>query len=323
MEPTKSQEISLSPSEDQVGLRIDQFLGKVPQIQSRTRAEHLISAQLVQVNSQNVKSSYRIQLGDLITVQIPLVSNTETLAPLDLKLEILHEDSDLIVLNKPAGLVVHPAAGHAQDTLVNALINHSDDFQMKFNQNRPGIVHRLDKDTSGVLVVGKNDFAVENLTQQFKARTVHRLYEAAVKAQGLPGHGTIQSYLARSPSDRKKYASLKGAGGKIIRENSPQITLGKWAVTHFTLLKKNLRGQARLELKLETGRTHQIRVHLTEMGWPVLGDPIYGKSAGLNPPRLCLHAKELGFRHPRSDQALHFFCPWPTDTLNYLSELGL
>ncbi len=123
MEPTKSQEISLSPSEDQVGLRIDQFLGKVPQIQSRTRAEHLISAQLVQVNSQNVKSSYRIQLGDLITVQIPLASDSETLAPLDLKLEILHEDSDLIVLNKPAGLGVHPSAGHAQDTLVNALVN--------------------------------------------------------------------------------------------------------------------------------------------------------------------------------------------------------
>lgn len=306
-----------------MGLRIDQFLGKVPEIQSRTRAEHLIATNLVQVNQRAVKASYRIQLGDQILVQIPTESKSEILSPLDLKLEILHEDGDIIVLNKPSGLVVHPAAGHAQDTLVNALVNHSDDFKMKFNQNRPGIVHRLDKDTSGVLVVGKNDFAVENLTQQFKSRSVHRLYEAAVKAQGLPGHGTIQSYLARSPSDRKKYSSLKGAGGKIIREHNPQITLGKWAVTHFTLLKKNLRGQARLELKLETGRTHQIRVHLTEMGWPVLGDPIYGKSSGLNPPRLCLHAKELGFRHPKTDQVLHFFCPWPTDTLKYLSELGL
>lgn len=301
------------------GQRLDQVAALLFAEHSRSRLSAWIKEGLLTVDGEVLRPRDIVHGGALLALNAEQEAQGEWIAQ-DIALNIVYEDEQILVIDKPAGLVVHPAAGHADGTLLNALLHHVPDI---INVPRAGIVHRLDKDTSGVLVVGKNDFAVENLTQQFKARTVHRLYEAAVKAQGLPGHGTIQSYLARSPSDRKKYASLKGAGGKIIRENSPHITLGKWAVTHFTLLKKNLRGQARLELKLETGRTHQIRVHLTEMGWPVLGDPIYGKSAGLNSPRLCLHAKELGFRHPRSDQALHFFCPWPTDTLNYLSELGL
>ncbi len=323
MAPTNFQILSITSLEADAELRIDKFLGGHPEIKTRTRAEALITDGLVMVNGKVVKSSYRVQAQDFIVVKIPIVIVHSELQPYDFKLEILFEDNDIIVINKPAGLVVHPAAGHANDTLVNALLNYSKDFKMKFNEARPGIVHRLDKDTSGVIVVAKNDTAVEGLVSQFKARKVHRKYEAIVQSTALAPIGTISSYLARHVSDRKRYSSIRDERRQIVREPGREYPNGKWAVTHFKVLGKRPNGFSLLELRLETGRTHQIRVHLSEAGAPVLADPIYGRASGLdNLPRLCLHARELGFNHPISGQALSFNQSWPSDMEPLLKKLG-
>lgn len=324
MGPIDSKSLKVIPTADDIGLRIDKFLGNIPEIKTRSRAEILIDSGSVTVNGKPIKSSYKVQDKDEIFVLLPQLEVSEGLKPLDLKLEILFEDSDIIVVNKPAGLVVHPSAGHENDTLVNALINHSGDFLMKFNEVRPGIVHRLDKDTSGILVVGKNDFAVEGLVLQFKARSVHRKYEALVHSTRLPPMGTITSYLARHPSDRKKFGSVRDQRNQIVRDEGKDIANAKWAVTHFKVLDKKPNGYSLVELRLETGRTHQIRIHLAELGFPVVADPIYGKghSAPDDVPRLCLHAKELGFRHPRSNQELLFKQGWPSDINPILQKMG-
>lgn len=324
MEPAKFQEVSVTPRSSDVGQRIDKFLGGHPEIKTRSRAEALIDAGFVTINSKTVKSSYKIQADDCILVKIPTQADPGELVPLELQLEILFEDSDLIVINKPAGLVVHPAAGHAQDTLVNALLHHSSDFKMKFNETRPGIVHRLDKDTSGILVVAKNDAAVEGLVSQFKARAVNRKYEAIVQNTSLAPMGTLQSYLARHVSDRKRYGSIRDERRQIVREPGKDFPNGKWAVTHYKVLTKKPNGFSRLELKLETGRTHQIRVHLSEIGAPVLADPIYGKPSGVpDVPRLALHAKQLGFLHPITQKPMSFEQDWPDDLKPVLKKLGL
>lgn len=306
-----------------VGLRVDKALSLLPEIKSRSRAEFLITNRYVRINSKEIKSSYLIKETDRIEIFIPPAEPTE-LQPLEMKLDILFEDSDIIVVNKPPGLVVHPAAGHQHDTLVNALIAHTDDLAMKFGEERPGIVHRLDRETSGVLVVAKNDLAQETITKQFKDRKVHRIYHAI--CLGHPGklQGTIQSYLARHPMDRKRFASVLGDDRKILRDKENPPGIGKWAVTHYKVLKRHPAGLSYVELKLETGRTHQIRVHLSEMGIPILADSTYGADrkiksvhGSLNQdllrkaPRCALHACELGFQHPTTGQDLFFQVPWP------------
>lgn len=309
-------------SPEQSGQRLDKFLGQLDFIGSRSRAEHLIDNMHIFVHGQSAKASYKIKTGDILEINIPLTTK-ETLEAFDLKLDILFEDEDIIVVNKPVGLVVHPAAGHKSDTLVNALIAHTDDLAMKFGEDRPGIIHRLDKDTSGILVVAKNDFSQEKISQQFRERTTHRIYNAI--CLGIPAklEGTIQSFLARHPVDRKKYASIRH-GSHIIRDNSEVPTVGKWAVTHYKVLERNSIGLSYLQLKLETGRTHQIRVHLSEMGWPLLADPLYTANNKIKSVhglknqdllktahRCALHAAELGFSHPRTGEDLFFKVDWP------------
>lgn len=314
--------------------RIDKVLGAHPDVGSRSKAEHLLRDGLVTLNGKAVKSSHRTTAGEKFHVRLP-EPEPSGLQPLKLDLETLHDDDHLLVINKPAGLVVHPAAGHAQDTLVNALLGMDTEFEMQFGVNRPGIVHRLDKDTSGLLVVAKTSAAQEGLVAQFKARTVHRRYQALVMARGLPTNGTVQSYLARHPGDRKRFASLRDPSGRILREEGLDPATGKWARTHYRTVAKNSSGLSLIVLKLETGRTHQIRVHMTEAGAPIVADPIYHKSPATSGysnsekevlsrvPRLALHAFELGFKHPATGDELSFRTDWPDDLKTPLKELGL
>lgn len=317
-----------------VSLRADKALGLQPEIGTRNRAENLLEKGLVRINGRIPKSSYKISIEDRIIVELPC-SESVGLVALDLKLDILFEDQDILVINKPAGLVVHPAAGHESDTLVNALVHHTSNLSMKFGENRPGIVHRLDKETSGVLVVAKNDFAHEALTQQFKNRSIHRIYFAACFGCPTQPAGKIQSYLARHPSHRKKYASVLDSQRRILRAQDAPPDNGKWAVTNFTVIENLHKELSLIRLKLETGRTHQIRIHLSEMGNPILGDSLYGaekkmksiKSLSLRSkisefPRFALHAAELGFSHPRSGNELMFTVAWPGDLRFRLMDLG-
>lgn len=241
----------------------------------------------------------------------------------------------MIVINKPAGLVVHPAAGHAHDTLVNALISHTDDLSMKFGEERPGIVHRLDKETSGIIVVAKNDKAHESLTAQFKERSTHRIYYAVCIGTSRNLNGTIRSFLARHPVDRKKYASVLGEDRRPLQDQDDPPDIGKWAVTHYDVLARKS-GLSYLKLKLETGRTHQIRVHLSENGLPIAGDTLYGADKKIKSveqrviqeelrslPRFLLHAAELGFTHPRTQERMLFKQEWPADIMTHIKKWGL
>jgi len=327
--------IHISMDENHVGLRLDRFLSQHPEIETRSRAAHLIESELVFVNGKKAKASHSLKIGDEIEVTFPEPESSELL-PFDMALDIIYEDKDLIVINKPAGLVVHPAAGHAQDTLVNALLHHTKDLSMKFGENRPGIVHRIDKETSGLLVIAKNDHSHEALAQQFKNKTTHRIYYAV--ALGFPRirSGKIQSYLARHPVDRKRYASLLDENKRMITaplDEAPSV--GKWAVTNYEILASSAPFHY-IKLQLETGRTHQIRVHLSELGLPIVGDELYGFSKKIKMipsshiakklkdlPRFLLHAAELGFQHPRSGEALLFKTTWPEADTAMIREIKL
>lgn len=326
--------IKINAPSEMGGLRLDKALAQIPEIETRSRASWLIDEGRVLVNSKSAKASLAIKPNDLIEVDLPEVTSNE-LQAYDFKLDILHEDSDVIVINKPAGLVVHPAAGHEQDTLVNALLAHTQDFNMKFGDNRPGIVHRIDKETSGILVVAKNDRAHENLVLQFKERTTHRLYHAVCIGRPKTLSGTIKSWLARHPVDRKRYASVLGEDRKVITDSQAEVSSGKWALTHFEVL-KHKGGLSYLQLKLETGRTHQIRIHLSEAGCPIVGDSLYGADKKIknveakdsqndikNLQRFLLHACELSFTHPSSGERLHFKSDWPQLDLELIKKWGL
>ena len=293
-------------TDDQAGQRLDKFLGQMDFIQSRTRAAWLIDQGLVCRKGKPLKASYKVQAQDQIQIEIPVAEPT-TLQPLAAPLDRLYEDDELVVLNKPAGLVVHPAAGHAQDTLVNILLHHVDKLAMGFGENRPGIVHRLDRDTSGILVVAKNDRSHRFLAQQFRLKTAHRIYWALVQGVPMQREGTIRSHLARHPRDRKRFAS--------------NVT-GKLAITHYKLLQSLPSKVSWLQLKLETGRTHQIRVHLSESHWPILGDPVYSGAKTKTYPRLALHACELGFEHPISHEHMLFRVSWPIELKKMAADLG-
>jgi 23S rRNA pseudouridine1911/1915/1917 synthase len=303
------------------GWRLDKAMATLPEIGTRSRAAKLINQDLVQLKSRPVKASHITQTGETFAVQIPAQAPTG-LEPYAFPLTILHEDADVIVVNKPAGLVMHPAVGHAQDTLVNALLHHTTDLAVGFHEQRPGIVHRLDKETSGVLVVAKNNEALEKLADQFHRRSIHRVYFALVHGQLLKSAGTVESWLRRHPTDRKRFASEKS------------LMKGKRAVTHFQRLKTHPSGVSLVRCQLETGRTHQIRVHMAEMSHPILGDSLYGARARIGGlknlklrkvvqelSRIGLHAAELGFNHPRTGQIMNFTAPWPEDLLPILKLL--
>lgn len=314
------------------GTRLDKALAQISQIGSRSRAESLLRGGYVQMvqrrsgplkNASQIKPSLKVEEGDAFEVNYPDEGESDSLSlvPLKMPLEILYEDEDLLVVNKPARLVVHPAVGHEQDTLVNALLSHTSQLSMGFSERRPGIVHRLDRDTSGLLVVAKNDFAHRHLSLQFQERKVHRIYWAIVFGVPRKPADRIESYLIRHPVDRKKFCS--DSRGR-----------GKFAVTHYRVIKSSQAQAALLECKLETGRTHQIRVHLSELGHPLFGDAIYGSTRRLKSikssdlrnlasdmNRIALHATELGFHHPRSDKQLFFNKGWPDDLLALVERL--
>ncbi len=320
--------------EELVGLRADKALGLLSEVGTRSKASWLLENQRVRINGKVPKNSQSIQAHDIIEIWFPEKKSSE-LTPLQLQLDIKYEDDDILVINKPAGLVVHPAAGHAQDTLVNALLNHTKDLSMRFGEERPGIVHRLDKDTSGLLVVAKNNESHENLSLQFKSRTIHRKYYAATVGVPPKQSGKIESCLARSPNERKRFASVRDFRNKIIINTEDAPDYGKWAVTNYKTILSLPSGISYLELKLETGRTHQIRVHLSEMGCPIIADDNYGadkktKNLGIKIkalveqfPRFALHAAELGFKHPKNNTDLFFSVDWPSDLKELLKKMEL
>lgn len=326
--------LNITATEEMAGLRLDKALAFIPEIENRSRASHLLDNSRVLVNGKIEKASAKVKLGDQIQINLPEPTPSE-LQPYDLKLHVLFEDEDVIVINKPAGLVVHPAAGHAHDTLVNALLAHTKNLSMKFGEERPGIVHRLDKETSGLIVVAKNDKAHESLTAQFKERSTHRIYYAVSIGTSRTLSGTIKSFLARHPVDRKKYSSVLGEDRRPLDNPDEPPLLGKWAVTHFEVLGRKS-GLTYFKLKLETGRTHQIRVHLTENNLPIAGDVLYGADKKIRTieqrviqedlkslPRFLLHAAELGFTHPRTNERMFFQQDWPEDILALIKKWGL
>lgn len=316
------------------GLRIDKALASHSEIGTRSRASYLLEHQRVSLNSKVCKSSTILKLNDVIEVELPPPTSVG-LQPYNFPLDILFEDDHIIVINKPSGLVMHPAAGHEQDTLVNALLAHTTNLSMKFGEERPGIVHRIDKETSGIVVVAKNDAAHENLTSQFKERSTHRIYYAVSFGLSPALTGTVKSYLARHPVDRKRYSSILGKNKKTLTETDEVPEYGKWAITHYECLKRH-RGLSYMKLKLETGRTHQIRIHLSELGLPIVGDSLYGADKKIKSlqsqemindvkslNRFLLHAAELGFTHPQTQERMFFSAPWPESDLEMLRRWGL
>ncbi len=292
------------------GKRLDQFLSARVADLSRSRIQRLIDEGRVLVDGQWQRRSHRLDGGEEVVLDIPDMQPTDILAE-DIPLEIHYQDADLLVVYKPPGMVVHPTQHDHSGTLVNALMYHVDDLSGISGEERPGIVHRLDKLTSGLLVVAKNDHAHAGLAEQFRDHTITRRYEALVWGVPFPSEDRVVSEIGRHPSDRKRMSS--------------RAARGKRAVTRYRVL-DDFGFVARIELALETGRTHQIRVHMSERGHPVVGDPVYGGRAARRMPadprlreviepvhRQLLHARHIGFGHPRSGEYIAFDRDPPED----------
>ncbi|MGN1279069.1 MAG: RluA family pseudouridine synthase [Limosilactobacillus sp.] len=288
---------------DELTGRIDKQLGHHFTQFSRSQIQRWIEDGHVKVNDQAVKPKYKLAVGDVVTIA-PEKPKKIDLVPEDIPLDIVYEDDDVIVVNKPQGMVVHPAPGHPDHTLVNALLYHSPLSTIN-GEFRPGIVHRIDKDTSGLLMVAKNDMAHRSLAAQLKAKTNEREYVALVHGVIKEDQGTIDAPLGRSPKDRKKQA--------VVAD-------GRHAVTHFKVLKR-YRHYTLVACRLETGRTHQIRVHMKYIGHPLAGDPLYGPRKTLPGNGQYLHARLLGFKHPRTGKQLTFTAPLPPYFQKMLDKL--
>ncbi|MBS3886575.1 MAG: RluA family pseudouridine synthase [Dethiobacter sp.] len=298
---------SFSVTELLSGERLDAAAAKQADNLSRARVQKLIDQGLVLVDGVPQKANYRLRAGQLVEISLPELTPAVATAE-EIALNILYEDEDLLVLDKPKGLVVHPAAGHLSGTLVNALLYHCDDLSGINGEARPGIVHRLDKDTSGVLLVAKNDYAHRKLSEQFKEHSITREYLAIVHGNMVLSSGSIAAPLARHPRERKKM-SVAPAGK------------GRRSVTHFSVLER-FDGYTYLVCRLETGRTHQIRVHLASIGHPVVGDPLYGyKKKQVKLSGQALHARLLGFIHPTSGVHLEFCSEPPAEFMELLGAL--
>lgn len=286
-------------------IRLDKFLKDNKEVnKSRTEIQKLIQEGFILVNDKMVKSSYLLQENDKITIIYKEVEEAK-IEKKDIPLDIVYEDSDLLVVNKPSGMVVHPANGHYDDTLVNAVMYHSKDLSSINGEKRPGIVHRIDKDTSGLLVVCKNDYSHNAIAKQLKDKTTYRKYVAIVYGTFDHKYGKINAPIGRDKLNRKKMA--------VDLE-------GKEAITHFTVL-ESFNNYSLLELQLETGRTHQIRVHLAYINHPVYGDPVYGPHKNIDSFGQYLHAKELGFVHPRTNEFMKFDSELPFEFQEKLKEL--
>ena len=292
-----STRIELVVSTNEAKLRLDQFLVKrLPEF-SRSRLQQLIRDGFVRLNTLTTRPRQIVRGGDQIELTEPPLEKIETL-PEPIPLEILFEDNDLMVINKPSGLVVHPGAGHREHTLVNALLNHCTALSGIGGKERPGIVHRLDKETSGCLVVAKNDAAHRELSKQFAARTVEKNYLALVAGKLRKPAGVIEEKIGRHPVHRQRM--------------SASAARGRAAKTEYRVVRSSDRASL-IECRLHSGRTHQIRVHLHHLGHPVLGDKVYAPGLAKNFPRQMLHAWKLGFRHPRTEQWKSFEAPLPDD----------
>ena len=292
---------------DTAGERLDAFLARCAEDMSRSAAQRLIEEGCVKRNGKPGKKNDKLNIGDTIEYNIPEPKEVDIVAK-EIPLDIVYEDEDVLVINKPKGLVVHPAAGHQDDTLVNGLLYAMGDKLSGINgELRPGIVHRIDKDTSGLLAVAKNDYAHVMLASQLKDHTMARTYEAIVCGSFREDSGTVDAPIGRHPSDRKKMT--------VTERNS------KHAVTHWEVVAR-YRGYTHIRCRLETGRTHQIRVHMAHIGHPILGDTVYGhKKPELGQDSQCLHAGALCFLHPRHGQPVIVFAPLPDYFTQVLSKL--
>lgn len=307
----ESSSLCKNATEADVGIRLDRFVSQSG-ILTRSAAEKMIESGALTVNGERSSKNYRLRLGDTVELDLPEPEPSEAI-PQNIPLDILYEDDDLLVINKPCGMVVHPAAGNPDGTLVNALLYHCGSSLSGIGGViRPGIVHRIDKETSGLLVVAKNDESHLGLAEQLKGHRINRIYYAVVIGNFREDQGTVDAPIGRHPVDRKRMAVICNSELRA-RE----------AVTHWQALG---RGEADgqsftlLRCELETGRTHQIRVHMASIGHPLLGDSIYGGANTRFEARhraaiqgQCLHAGELHFLHPRTNREMHFFCPLPAD----------
>ena len=293
---------------EQEGERLDKFLSTIYPDFSRAFFQKLIKNQKVWVNDQNQKASFPVHTDDLVKIEIPDAVET-TIVPEDIPLDILYEDQDLLIVNKPKGMVVHPSAGHYTGTLVNAIMYHCKDSLSGINgEIRPGIVHRIDMDTTGSLIVCKNDEAHVDIAQQIKEHSVNRIYVGIVCGNVKDDEGTIEGPIGRHPIERKKMA---------INEKN-----GKPAITHYKVLER-FGNYTYMQFKLETGRTHQIRVHMASIGHPLLGDALYSsnRSTFKNLQGQTLHAQTIGFIHPKTGEYMEFSAPLPEYFKKLLSIL--
>jgi len=286
------------------GLRLDKFVGeKCPEL-SRTYAQKLIGDGCIRVNGLEVKASLKLNAGDQVSIVIP-PTPPSPLSPEAIPLNIIYEDDDLLVIDKAAGIAVHPAPGHPGHTLVNAVLSHFPHLADISDSLRPGIVHRLDKDTSGVMMVAKNKVAQDNLVNQFKNRSIEKAYLVLVKGHLTPESGIIDAAIGRDSHNRKRMAVVAG---------------GREARTEYHVI-KYIGDYTQLEVRMKTGRTHQIRVHFAAIGYPVVGDPVYGvKSAYLS--RQFLHACRLGFKLPSTGEYVEFTSELPADLVQALRDIG-
>ncbi|PQZ59015.1 MULTISPECIES: RluA family pseudouridine synthase [Bacillus] len=301
-----SEVVQVTVAEEQKSERIDKFVAEINSEWSRSQVQQWIKDAVVTVNGKSVKGNYKVKGNDEITVTIPEPEELD-IQPEDMNLEVYYEDADVLVVNKPRGMVVHPAPGHTKGTLVNGLMHHCTDLSGINGVMRPGIVHRIDKDTSGLLMVAKNDMAHESLVNQLVAKTVTRRYKAIVHGVIPHDKGTIDAPIGR---DKKERQSM------TVDEN------GKNAVTHFQVLER-FKDFTLVECRLETGRTHQIRVHMKYIGYPLAGDPKYGPKKTLDMNGQALHAGILGFNHPRTGEYIEFEAPIPEvfeEALNILRK---
>ena len=295
----------LTAATEHAGVRLDAFLSADGAL-TRSQAARLIAEGRVRVNGKPAAKSARLSGGETVTVDVPQLRET-TLPPQDIPLDVVYEDDDVIVVNKPTGLVVHPAPGHPDGTLVNALLHYCGDSLSGIGgEKRPGIVHRIDRDTSGLIIAAKNDAAHQYLSAQLADHTLARTYECIVVGALREDRGTVDAPIARHPTDRKRMAVVAG---------------GREAVTHWEVIAR-YPGYTHVRCRLETGRTHQIRVHMAYIGHPILGDTVYGAKKEV--PGLtgqCLHAVGLRFLHPRTHEVVELSCPLPEEFTRMLQKI--
>lgn len=308
---------TLDVPDEAEGTRLDKFLADALTEFSRTQIQRLIDENHVELARGRATARYRVRAGERLRLEVPPTKPTH-LAPEDIPLDIVYEDDALVVINKPPGMVVHPAPGHDHGTLVNALLHHCQSLSGIGGEERPGIVHRLDKDTSGLMIVAKHDRSHRHLSDQLRVRTLRRRYLTLVQGRPASDQGTIDAPIGRHPQHRQKMAVV--------------ASRGREARTHYEVL-ESWGALSVLQLSLETGRTHQIRVHLAHIGRPVIGDPIYGTNAVSLPrhpvverwirvfPRQALHAQELQFEHPETGEVMTLTAPLPEDFAELMARL--